>query len=67
MFDEAISIGDKVITSNQKKGIEAIEIFFQYSNNKQVMMNNTSISTQRAKEELGAGIRVIHKGSVGFS
>ena len=67
MFDEAISIGNKVITSSQKKGIEAIEIFFEYSNNKQVMMNNTSISTQRAKEELGAGIRVIHKGSVGFS
>ena len=67
MFDEALKIGKKVITSGQKKGIDDIEIYYQYSNNKQVMINNVSISTQRAKEELGAGIRVIHKGSEGFS
>ncbi|MHA1461996.1 MAG: TldD/PmbA family protein [Candidatus Heimdallarchaeota archaeon] len=67
MFDNAIDIGNKVIASSQKKGIEALEIFFEYVKNKQVMMNNVSISTQRAKEELGAGIRVIHKESEGFS
>lgn len=67
MFNKAIDIGNKVIASSQKKGIEALEIFFQYVKNKQVMMNNVSISTQRAKEELGAGIRVIHKESEGFS
>lgn len=67
MFNDAIEIGKKVITSSQKKGIEAIEIFFEYVKNKQVMMNNVSISTQRAKEELGAGIRVIHKESEGFT
>ena len=67
MFDEAIEIGQKIIEKNTKKGIESLEIFYGYSNLKQITINGVSISTQRAKEELGAGIRVIHKGSVGFS
>ncbi|HUT82276.1 MAG TPA: TldD/PmbA family protein [Candidatus Bathyarchaeia archaeon] len=67
MFDQALDESRKVIASSSKKGMESIEIYLSYSNIKQVMMNGTSISTQRAKEELGAGIRVIHDGSEGFS
>ncbi|MBN1329403.1 MAG: TldD/PmbA family protein [Candidatus Heimdallarchaeota archaeon] len=67
MFDQALDESRKVIALGTKKGMESIEIYLSYSNIKQVMINGTNISTQRAKEELGAGIRVIHNSSEGFS
>ena len=59
MFNEALELGQKIIDKNTKKDIESLEIFYAYSNLKQITINGVSISTQRAKEELGAGIRVI--------
>jgi len=47
--------------------MDSAEIYFAYNNQKQVLLDGTSIGTQRAKEELGVGIRIIHKGSEGFS
>ncbi|MFW9923902.1 MAG: TldD/PmbA family protein [Candidatus Thorarchaeota archaeon] len=67
MFDEAFDIGQQVIQNSNKKGIKEIEIYFSYNNDKELTINGKSISTQRAKEELGAGIRVIENGSQGFS
>jgi len=67
MFEEALNIGDKVLKYCSKKGMESSEIFFSYNNQKQVLMDGTSIGTQRAKEELGVGIRIIHEGSEGYS
>ncbi|NHJ04790.1 MAG: TldD/PmbA family protein [Candidatus Heimdallarchaeota archaeon] len=67
MFDQAIDLGHQIIKSNINKGIKEIEIFYAYSNQKQITINGTSLSTQRIKEELGAGIRVINNESVGFS
>ncbi|MBD3189675.1 MAG: hypothetical protein GF308_03480 [Candidatus Heimdallarchaeota archaeon] len=67
MFDNSIEIGHEVLDKCSKKGMEKAEIFIAYNNVKQVTINGRSISTQRAKEEIGAGIRVIHKNAVGFS
>lgn len=67
MFDDAFDIGNKVLKYCTKKGMESAEIYFAYNNQKQVLLDGTSIGTQRAKEELGVGIRIIHEGSEGFS
>ncbi len=67
MFEEAISIGDDILNYCTKKDMESVELFFAYNNQKQVLMDGISIGTQRAREELGVGIRVIHQGAEGFS
>jgi PmbA protein len=67
MFKEAIEIGHTVVDKCSKKGMDAIEIFYSYNNEKQVAINGKSISSQIANEELGAGIRVIHQQAEGFS
>jgi len=67
MFEFAKDIGDNVLKYCSKKGMDSSEIFFSYNNQKQVLMEGQGIGTQRAKEELGAGIRIIHKGAEGFS
>ncbi len=67
MLDEAMKVGHKVIKEAKKKGMDEIELFITYNNQKQVIINGVSIGTQRARSEIGAGIRVIHKGAEGFS
>jgi PmbA protein len=67
MFDQALDIAQDVIKKCSKKGMEEIEIYFSYNNEKVVKINEQSIGTQNAGEELGAGVRVIHKGSEGFT
>ncbi|NHJ84905.1 MAG: TldD/PmbA family protein [Asgard group archaeon] len=67
MFDNILDICHEVIRNSTNKGVESIEIFLSYSNNKQVMVNGQSLGTQRSNEESGAGIRVIQNESQGFS
>jgi len=67
MLEEAIKISEKTIKTGRKKGMDEIEIFLNYTNEKQVIMNGKSVGTQRARDEIGAGVRVIHKGAEGFS
>ena len=67
MLEEAKQLAEKAIKAAKKKGMDEIEIFLTYNNQKQVIMNGKSIGTQRARDEIGAGVRVILKGSEGFS
>ena len=67
MSEEAKKIGHKIIKNAKKKGMDEIELFIAYNNQKQVIINGTSIGTQRARSETGIGVRVIHKGAEGFS
>ncbi|MEA2071204.1 MAG: TldD/PmbA family protein [Asgard group archaeon] len=67
MFTNELSIGHKVIDTFDKKDLDAIEIYFSYNNSKQLTINGKSISTQRAKEEMGAGIRIIKNECMGYS
>ncbi|MHA1211316.1 MAG: TldD/PmbA family protein [Candidatus Heimdallarchaeota archaeon] len=67
MLDKAITIGQKVIKASKKKGMDEIELFIAYSDQKQVIINGISVGTQRARSEIGVGIRVVHEGSEGFS
>ncbi|NHJ39100.1 MAG: TldD/PmbA family protein [Asgard group archaeon] len=67
MIDHALDLGQDIIKKCVKKGMESIEIFFGYTDEKFVTLSGNSIGTQNAREELGAGIRVIHNGSEGFT
>ena len=67
MLEELFPTCQKVIDASEKKGVEAIEIFLSYNKQQQVILNGLSIGTQRAKEEAGAGIRVLHNNAEGFS
>ncbi|NHJ49782.1 MAG: TldD/PmbA family protein [Asgard group archaeon] len=66
MFNQALDIAQDVIKKCSKK-MDEIEIYFSYNNEKVVKISEQSIGTQNAGEELGAGVRVIHKGSEGFT
>ncbi|MHA1188611.1 MAG: PmbA/TldA family metallopeptidase [Candidatus Heimdallarchaeota archaeon] len=67
MLEKAIELAEKTIKACKKKGMNEIEIFLSYNNQKQVIMNGKSIGTQRARDEIGVGIRVIHDSAEGFS
>ncbi|MHA1243850.1 MAG: TldD/PmbA family protein [Candidatus Heimdallarchaeota archaeon] len=67
MLEKAIELAEKTIKACKKKGMTEIEIFLSYNNQKQVIMNGKSIGTQRARDEIGVGIRVIHDSAEGFS
>ena len=67
MFEQPLELGQKVLAYCHRKGMSAVEIYYSYNNTKQVSVNGKSIDKQLSKEELGAGIRVIHNGAEGFS
>jgi len=48
MLEKAIELAEKTIKACKKKGMNEIEIFLSYNNQKQVIMNGKSIGTQRA-------------------
>lgn len=67
MIDKALDLGQDVIKKCDKKGMDSVEIFFSYTDEKFVKIAGQSIGTQNARDELGVGIRVIHNGAEGFT
>ena len=62
-----MDLSTKVRDYALSKDVDAAEVYFNFSNNMEVLAENQSISTERKKKELGFGIRVLKNSAEGFS
>ena len=49
------------------KGVDAVEVYFNYEKRMEIVAENQSIGTERDRSELGFSVRVIINNAEGFS